>query len=82
MTLLDRYYWLLAHTFCIFGTMFRIWSVFLGIWVLSDILRFTHFGYPAWAIVFCAAFFAFGYFVSRAARFWLRRQNERLKNSK
>lgn len=82
MTSMDRYHWLLLHSVRIVGIMFRIWAVVIGIFVLTDLFRLSHWGYPDWAILLIAIFFAVGHYASRFARMALRWQRERLAQTR
>ena len=75
MTFRDRYFWLLWHAIRIFGIMMRIVVVFLGFFVLTDLFRLTSFGYPDWTILFCAAFYVVGHYITRVTRMALSRRH-------
>jgi hypothetical protein len=75
---LNRYFWALAHYFRIFGILMRIWASFIAIFPFTDLLGVSHYGYPWWALPFCALFFTIGHYVTRFARMALARQREAL----
>lgn len=75
---MNRYLWALLHYFRIFGILMRVWGGLIAIPVVTDLLRFSHHGYPWWALLFCIVFFIIGHYVTRFARMALARQREML----
>ncbi|RVD55782.1 hypothetical protein EN828_22175 [Mesorhizobium sp. M2D.F.Ca.ET.185.01.1.1] len=58
----------------IFGIMFRGVAALIGLFALADLLRFTHFGYPDFSLIFLCGFYAVGHYISKFARLMLRSQ--------
>jgi hypothetical protein len=47
-------------------------AAFIGIFVLTDLMRMTHFGYPDWTILLLVFLIAVLYGLQRLIAYWIR----------
>ncbi|GEP61657.1 hypothetical protein [Reyranella soli] len=59
----------LLHLFRVMGWMFMVWGVLFVPVVVTDLIGFSHWGYPWWSIFFVFAFVALGYALQRLMKY-------------